>query len=164
MLIGGVVDDQLDEHLDLALVRRADECSEVVERAVARMHAQVVGDVVAVVFERRGKERQQPEAGDAEALQIVELLGQAREIADAVVVAVEERLDVRLVDDRVLVPERVVAGRDAVDVLDDVDAHRSPHSAVSRAPGSHRVGGRCAAARAAAASTFSTATDRPCSG
>ena len=46
-------------------------------------------------------------AGDAEALQVVELLRQAREVADAVVVAVEERADVRLVDDGVLVPERI---------------------------------------------------------
>ena len=85
-----------------------DERLEIVERAVARMDVPVVGDVVAVVLERRGEERQQPQAGDAEPLQVVELLRQAGEVADAVVVAVEERLDVRLVDDRVLVPERIV--------------------------------------------------------
>src|SRR6185369_1543615 len=48
---------------------------------------------------------------DAERLQIVELLQQAREVPDAVVVAVVERLDGQLVDDRVLVPERVVGER-----------------------------------------------------
>ena len=108
MLVRGVVDDQLDEDPDAPLVRGVDERLEVVERAVARVDVPVVGDVVAVVFERRGEERQQPEAGDAEPLQVVELLRQPLEIADAVVVAVEERLDVRLVDDRVLVPERIV--------------------------------------------------------
>ena len=108
MLVRGVVDDQLDQHPDAPFVgARSDQRLEVVERAVARMDVQVVGDVVAVVPERRGEERQQPQAGDAEALQVVELLGQPREVADAVVVAVEERLDVRLVDDRVLVPERI---------------------------------------------------------
>ena len=91
-----------------ALVRGADERLEVVERAVARMDVPVVGDVVAVVAQRRREERQQPQAGDAEPLQVVELLREALEVADAVVVAVEERLDVRLVDDRVLVPERIV--------------------------------------------------------
>ena len=40
MLIRGVVDDQLDQHLDAALVRRVDERLEVVERAVARMDVQ----------------------------------------------------------------------------------------------------------------------------
>ena len=88
-----------------------DERLEVVERAVARMDVPVVGDVVAVVLERRREERQQPEAGDAEVLQVIELARQAAEVADAVVVAVEERLDVRFVDDRVLVPERIVGER-----------------------------------------------------
>ena len=85
----------------------ADERLEVLERAVAGVHAPVVGDVVAVVFERRREERQDPQAGDAEPLQVIELLGDPREVADAVVVAVEERPDVRVVDDRVLVPERI---------------------------------------------------------
>jgi hypothetical protein len=39
---------------------------EVVHRAVARVDAAVVGDVVAVVAERRGVHRQQPQAVDAE--------------------------------------------------------------------------------------------------
>ena len=65
-------------HLHAALVRRVEEAPEVVQRAVARVDADVVGDVVAVVAQRRGEERQQPEAGDAEVLEVVELLRQAR--------------------------------------------------------------------------------------
>ena len=61
------------------------------QRAVVGMDVGVVGDVVAVVAQRRGIERQQPERGDAEVLQVVELLGQAAEVADAVAVAVVER-------------------------------------------------------------------------
>ena len=105
----------------------------------------VVGDVVAVVAAGRGIERQQPQRGDAEVLQVVELLGQAGEVADAVVVAVGERLDVKLIDDRVLVPE-LVAGElgFGFDVGDNV------HGALT--PGSGRAGrdrgpDRCAAAR-----------------
>ena len=74
------------------------------------MDAVVVGDVVAVVAQGRGVERQEPEAGDPQVLEIVELPDQAGEVADAVVVAVGERLDVELVDDGVFVPERVGAG------------------------------------------------------
>ena len=110
VLIGGVVDDELGDDADAAAVRFGDEVIEVVERAVARMDVLVVGDVVAVVSQRRRVERQQPEAVDAEALQVVELLRQAGEVADAVVGAVEERADVRLVDDGVLVPEGVGIG------------------------------------------------------
>jgi hypothetical protein len=110
MLIRRVVDDQLDQHLDVTGVGGIDKRLEVVERAVARMDVLVIGDVVAVVLERRGEERQDPQAGNPERLQIVELLGHALEVADAVVVAVEERFDVRLVDDGVLVPQRIGVG------------------------------------------------------
>ena len=78
-------------------------------RAVARMHALVVGDVIPVVAQRRGIEGEDPQGVDAEPLQVVELLRQPGKVADAVVVAVEEGADVRLVDDRVLVPERIMS-------------------------------------------------------
>ncbi len=57
---------------------------EVVEIAVAGMDGSVVSDVVAIVAQRRGKERHQPDGVDAQFLQVVELLGQAAKIADAV--------------------------------------------------------------------------------
>ena len=56
-------------------------------RAEVGIDAAVVGDVVAVVLAGARIERQQPERVDAEVLQIVELLGQAGEVADAVAVA-----------------------------------------------------------------------------
>src|SRR5205085_10613060 len=62
-------------------------------------------------------EREQPENVDAEVLQVVELARQSLEIADAVVVRVEERLDVRLVDDAVFVPEIVHSKGPACRVL-----------------------------------------------
>ena len=83
-------------------------------RAEVGIDAAIVGDVVAVVLAGARIERQQPQRVDAEVLQIIELLGQAGEVADAVAVAVGERLDVKLIDDRVLVPEVVLrpwAGR-----------------------------------------------------
>ena len=107
MLIRRVIDDQLGDDADAAAMRLVDEAIEVGERAVARVDVLVIRDVVAVVAERRRVERQQPQRVDAEVLQVVELLGQPGEVADAVVRAVEERAHVRLVDDGVLVPERV---------------------------------------------------------
>ena len=107
VLIGGVVDDELGDDPEPEAVRFGDEAIEVLERAVARMDVLVVGDVVAVVLERRRVEREQPEAVDAEPLQVLELLRQALEVPDAVVAAVEERTDVRLIDDGVFVPESV---------------------------------------------------------
>ena len=92
-------------------LRLRHEAAEVAHRAEVGIDAAVVGDVVAVVAAGARIERQQPERGDAEVLQVVELLGQPGEIADAVVVAVGERLDVKLIDDRVLVPEVVLGLR-----------------------------------------------------
>ena len=86
------------------------------QRAVVRMDAAIIGDVVAVVAPRRGIERQQPDRIDAELGDVVELLHQARKVADAVIVRIEERFDMQLIDDRVLVPERVLEHRAATDV------------------------------------------------
>ena len=85
MLIGGVIDDQLDHHLQVALVGRIKKRLEIVQRAVAGMDVHVVGDVVAVIAQRGRKEGKQPEARDAQVLQVVELLNQALKVADAVV-------------------------------------------------------------------------------
>ena len=104
VLVGRVVHDELGDHLEVAPVRLADEVPEVVARAVRGVDVVVVGHVVAVVAHRRRVERQQPDGGDAEVLDVVEPLGQAAEVADAVVVGVEERLHVQLVDHRVLEP------------------------------------------------------------
>src|SRR5215207_5210855 len=68
----------------------------------------VIGDVVAVVLERGREERQDPDAGNAELLEVVQLLDQPPKVADAIAIAVVEGTDVELVDDCVLVPERVV--------------------------------------------------------
>jgi hypothetical protein len=69
------------------------------------MDVVVVGDVVAVIASRRGVERQQPDGVDAEVLDVVEPLGKAAKVADAVLIAVVEGTDVDLVDDRILVLE-----------------------------------------------------------
>ena len=107
MLIAGVVDDQFDHHLHVALMSRVKERLEVVQRSVRRIDIHVVGDVVAIIAQRRRKKRQEPDARDTQVLQIIEARHQAREIADAVVVRVGKGAHVQLVDDRVFVPEWV---------------------------------------------------------
>ncbi len=104
MLVGGVVDDQLGDDPQLALVRLADEPTHVAQRAVVGMHPRVVGDVVAVVTERGGIEGHHPDGGDPEVGEVVEARGQAPEVADAVARGIPEGPHRDLVDDRVLVP------------------------------------------------------------
>ena len=103
--VGGVIDDQVDDHADATLVRLVHELDELAARAVARIDAVEVGDVVAVVAIRRGLERREPDHVDAERIQVVQALHQPVEVAAAVAVPVHERFQVEAVDDRVLVPE-----------------------------------------------------------
>ena len=94
-----------------ALLGFLDEAAEILHRPEIGIDVAIVGDVVAVVAAGGGVERQQPQRGDAEILQIPQFLGQPGKVADAVIVAVGEGLDVELVDDRILVPELVGDGR-----------------------------------------------------
>jgi hypothetical protein len=81
---------------------------EVAEVAELRQDLEEVGDVVAAVAQRRLVDRQQPQAVDAEPLQVVHLVGQAADVAGAVAAGVVEAADQHLVEDRALVPVRVV--------------------------------------------------------
>ena len=99
-----MIDDQLGDDAQLAAVRLAHKGLEIGHPAVGRIDVLVLGDIVSVVAQRRRIEWQQPQRRDPEILQIVEPAGQPLEIADAIVVGVEECLDVQLIDQRVLVP------------------------------------------------------------
>ena len=68
VLIGGVGQHQLGDDPDAAPVRLAQEQAEVAERAVGGVHLAVVRDVVPVVAQRGGVERQEPQRGDPELL------------------------------------------------------------------------------------------------
>src|SRR4051812_43093796 len=107
MLVGGMIDDELGDDAQAAALGLDDEALEILHGPEIGIDCAVVGDVIAVVAAGGGVERQQPQRGDAELLQIIEFFGQAGEIADAIIVAVGKRLDVKLVDDGVLVPELV---------------------------------------------------------
>ena len=79
---------------------------EVVQRAVLRIHASVVGDIVTVIAQWRGEERQQPDCGDAQVLDVVQPLCEPAQVADSIVVAVSKGTHMELVDNGVLEPGR----------------------------------------------------------
>src|SRR5438093_2964297 len=105
MLIAGVIDHQLGDDADSAMVRLAQKRFEICKRAIARMDGGVIRDVISVIAQRRGIERQEPKRVDAEVLEVIELARQTLKITDAVGVRIEERLDVRLINNPVFVPE-----------------------------------------------------------
>ncbi len=86
------------------------------ERAVHRVDVGVVRNVIAVIASRRRVEGQQPDRVDAKVLQVGELFEQPAKVAAAVAVAVLESAHVQLVDQRVLVPERIVVEPKGLDL------------------------------------------------
>src|SRR4029077_6504656 len=84
VLVGGMIDNQLSDDPDAALVGLVEKKLEIMQGAVVRMNAVVIGDVIAVVFQRRRIEGQQPERRDAEVLEKIEFFGKPCEIAASV--------------------------------------------------------------------------------
>jgi hypothetical protein len=107
VLVGGVVEDEVGDDAQAALVSFSDEGFEVFDRAVGGVDVEVVGDVVTVVFEGGRVHGHDPEAVHAQFLEIVQFTGQAGEVAVPVAVAVAKGADVDLIEDGVFVPEGV---------------------------------------------------------
>ncbi len=107
MLVRGVIDDQLGHDPDVATMRLVEKSLEILDRPELRIDRLVLRDVVAVVPERRGVERQQPQTVDAERFDVVELVQQTDEIAEAIAIAVAKGFDVELIDNCILIPETI---------------------------------------------------------
>ena len=97
-----MVEYHVEHDADAARLCLADECIDILHCAEARVDGAVVGDIVAAIVLRRDEERREPEEVDTEFLQIVELRGDAGQIAESVAVRVIEGFRVDLVDDLVL--------------------------------------------------------------
>jgi hypothetical protein len=108
VLVRRMVDHQFGNDAQAARMRLADQFAYVGHGAVVGMHATVVGNVIAVVAPWRRVERQQPDRVHAQAGDVVQLHDQAGDVAHPVVIRVEERLHMQLVDDGVLVPKTVI--------------------------------------------------------
>ena len=84
-----MIQNHFDDDANAAVVRpRFEECFEILERSVARMHGGVVRDIVTVVAQRRWEKREEPDCSNPNILQIVEPLRETREVADAISVAI----------------------------------------------------------------------------
>src|SRR5437870_12364793 len=124
--------------------------AKIIKGAEVRIDVEIIGDVVAVITQRRRIKRKKPDGRDAKLLEIIQFLDQATEIAHSIAVTVAKRLDVQLVDDRVLVPKRIDnftvrlrheanswranAARQVVDVADKTTQSRIPRTLPSSRP------------------------------
>jgi len=102
-----MVDDEFDYHLKVSIVRSVEERFEISDGSVTRVNIHVVRDVITVITERRRKERQQPDTGDTQILEIVQFLNKALEVSDPITIAVGERLDVEFIDNGIFEPQRI---------------------------------------------------------
>ena len=83
--------------------------SEIIKVIIAtKNHSIHVGDIVTVITKGARAKRHQPDGGDSQILQVVEFLGKALKIADAVIGAVEKTFDMQLIYNDVFKPEGIV--------------------------------------------------------
>src|SRR4029453_7704028 len=106
-----VIQDKLDDLPQTALVRVVEECLEILQRAVVGMDVGVIRDVIPIVAKRRWKHGLEPKATPPGRFNIGELRREAGEVTHAVGVAVEKRLHMELVEDGILVPQRIARHR-----------------------------------------------------
>ena len=127
MLVRRVVDHEIDDHPDAALLGRVGELDEIAERAVGGVDAVVIADVIAVVLAGRGLERHQPNGGDAEPVQVIQAAYQPLEVADPVPIGIHVGADRQAVNHRILVPE-------VIDHLGNGTASARPARALREGP------------------------------
>ena len=117
VLVASVVDHQIDDQLDAACPHVFQHAVKVGHRTKLSQHLTVVADVVAIVGVGAVEVWAQPHDVNTELLQVVELGGNAVQVADAIAVAIVERARVDLIHDNLFPP-----GGGALGGL----AHRSP--------------------------------------
>ena len=98
--IGRVIGHDVDDHLDVSRMQRADHRVEVVQAAQSRVDVAVIIDVIAAIGKRGWIERAEPHRIDTERLQVRHARGDTWEVANPVTGAVGEAARVDLVDHR----------------------------------------------------------------
>src|SRR4029453_6099455 len=105
MLVGRVIHDDLSDDLQTIRMRLLDEHLKIVQSTIVRVHIAAVCNTEALITQRRGTERQEPEGRHAEITQIGQLLDKSLKITDAIAIAVIKGPHMEFVYDGVLVPE-----------------------------------------------------------
>ncbi len=104
VLVGGVIEDQFGDDAQTAVMGLPQKIVEILQSSVSGMDASIVGNIVTVIAQGGGIKGQHPDGRHAQIAQVIELLGEAREVADAVVTAVAKGANMHFVDDGFFVP------------------------------------------------------------
>ncbi len=103
MLIRRVRDDVIKEDANVTCVRRADEFAQIVFGAQVGIDRVIVRGIVAVITRRR-EDRREPERANTQVFEVVELRGDAFQIANAIAVRVVKTTRKNFVQDDVVEP------------------------------------------------------------
>ena len=106
MLVGGMVEHQVEHDTDAATMRLGQEQVEVGKRTEARIDIHVVAHVIAEVLIRAGIDRREPERIHAQVGQIIQLTCNSGQVAQPVIVAICKRARIGLVNNPVTPPEK----------------------------------------------------------
>jgi hypothetical protein len=86
IFIGRVVEHHFEHNMQIVLLRLGQQMVEILERSVLRIDCFVVGDVIPEIDLRRWIDGREPDGVHAEMLQIVEVLRDAVQVANAVAI------------------------------------------------------------------------------
>jgi len=111
MPIGGVIGDQVEDYPDATAASLANQSFECGEVAQFGMDPTVIAHIVAPIFERRGIDGSEPNRIDTQRsigtiIQVVQVRGDAIEVADAVTVRIGKAAHVDLIENRAAPPFR----------------------------------------------------------
>ena len=104
VLVRCMVDDQIHNHAEPALMCLPKQAIKIFHCAKLRMNCVIVADIVSVVDQRRRINRTEPDHGCAEASDIVEPLYNSAQIANPIPVAVLKAPRIDLIYDSILPP------------------------------------------------------------
>jgi len=108
MLIRRVVYYKFGDYPQTSAMGLAEENLEIAESSVRRVDAGIVADIISIVAQRRRAEGEKPDGRYTEILKVVKFSDEPFEVTHAVPVAVGERADVKLIDDRIFIPGGII--------------------------------------------------------
>ncbi len=104
MLVGGVIQHEVQNDADTAPVGFPQEDFEVLQRAILRCDIGVIRNIIATIPVGGGEVRREPDGIDAELGEVIQLFRHAFEIADAIPVPVGEGARIDLIENSSLPP------------------------------------------------------------
>ena len=97
VLIRAVIDDEIHQDVHIAFLGLSNQTVHIVHGTEARVDIIIIGNIVALICERRAVDRREPDNVDTEVFEVIEFADNARKITNAVSVRITEAFWVDLI-------------------------------------------------------------------